>query len=397
MWDKLPVELWIHIIFFAENPVKLLTCSKFFLKFVPLLQYYNKFIHTKFKKNRSKNILKIAVENGFINVVKHIDNLKRKNSILVQNPWIFGYDVGILFDICCKKGHLDLIKYIFHESVCYQHSKDIHVKIWDDLDTNNVKYLISAISHGRYDVSLYLLKNVVKLDWFQIKYVIHTTIKYRQYKIFRLLFRGKILGKSIYYALKVACRYGSLKIVKYLVKKKNAKIETDNYFAIDIALSNNHYRTVKYLLSTLLEVKIPVYWTWLDVMNDLLGYHKDNDNIKNIMSRSNNRVCDNSLVFLNLEEITYKNINELFIGQKLNAKQHKNIIDLYISNYKNKKDSDENQSREHLYYIIKHLMENMELDSIKYIISETKFDPLITNFIHKQSLEINSFDTTIFM
>ncbi len=396
MWNDLPVELWIHIISFAKNPVKLLTCSKFFLKFVPLLHCYNKIIHIEFKKNRSKNILKIAIKNGYVNVVKHIDNLKKKKSVLVQNPWIFGYDVGILFDICCKKGHLDLVKYIYDESVCCQHNKDISVKIWDNLKTNNVKYLVSAISHGHYDVSVCLLKNVVKLDWFQIKYIVHTIIKYRQYKIFRCLFRGKILGKPIYYALKVACRYGSLKIVKFLVKKKSAKIETDNYFAIDIALSNKHYRTVKYLLSTLLDIKIPVYWTWLDVMNDVLGYYKDDNNIKNIMLRSKNRVCDNSFVILNLEETTYKNINELFIGQNLNAKQHKNIIDLYISNYKNKKDSDENLSREHLCHIIKHLMENMELDSIKYVISETKLDPFVTNFIHKQSLEINNFDTTIF-
>ncbi|AKI78871.1 putative ankyrin repeat protein [Acanthamoeba polyphaga mimivirus] len=397
MWNNLPVELWIHIISFAKNPVKLLTCSKFFLKFVPLLHCYNKIVHTKFKKNRSKNILKTAVENGYINVVKHIDNLKKKNSVLVQNPWIFGYDDCILFDICCKKGHLDLIKYIYCETVCNQYSKDIRIKIWGCHDLNDIKYLISAISHGHYDVFMYLLNNVVNIDCFQNKYVIHKTIKYRQLKIFRYLFK-KALKKLRFYALKMACKYGSLKIVKFLVKK-GAKIETDNYFAIDIALSNNHYRTAKYLLSTLLDVKIPVYWTWLDVMNDILGYYKDNNNIKNIMLRSNSKICDNSLVFLNIEETTYKNINELFIGQNLNSKQHKNIIDLYISNYKNKnkKNSDENLSREHLCHIIKHLMENMELDSIKYIISETKLDPFVTNFIHKQSLEINNFDTAIFL
>lgn len=150
-------------------------------------------------------------------------------------------------------------------------------------------------------------------------------------------------------------------------------------------------------MSTLLDVKIPVYWTWLDVMNDILGYYKDNDNIKNIMLRSNNRACDNSFIILNLEEITCKNVNDLFIGQKLNVGQHKNIIDLYISNYKNRESSSENLSTEYLCHIIKHLIENTELDSIKYIISETNLDPFITNFIHKQSLEINSFDTTIFL
>lgn len=397
MWNELPVELWVNIIFFVESPVKLLTSSKFFLEFVPLLHCYNKIIHTKFKKNRSKNILKIAVKNGYVNVVKHIDNLKKKRSVLVQNPWIFGYDVGILFDICCKKGYIDLVKYVYNESINKKHDKDICVKIWDNLDPNNVKYHVSAIRYGHYDIFVYLSKNIVKHDWFNIKYIIHTAIKYRQYKIFLCLFRGTLSKKLIYYALKVACRYGSLKIVKFLVKKKSAKIETDNYFVIDIALSNNNYRTAKYLLSTLLDVKIPVYWTWLDVMNDILGYYKDNDNIKNIMLRSNNRACDNSFIILNLEEITCKNVNDLFIGQKLNVGQHKNIIDLYISNYKNRESSSENLSTEYLCHIIKHLIENTELDSIKYIISETNLDPFITNFIHKQSLEINSFDTTIFL
>ena len=194
--------------------------------------------------------------------------------------------------LCCKKGHLDLIKYIYSELVRNQYSKDIRVKIWDGLKTDDIKYLTSAISHGHYDIYVYLSGCIASFNYFQKKYIIHTIIKYRQLKIFRYLFR-KAPKEFRYYALKIACRYGSLKIVKFLIKK-GAKIETDNYFAIDIALSNHHYRTVKYLLSTLLDVKIPVYWTWLDVMNDLLGYYEDNDKIKNIMLRSNSKICDSS-------------------------------------------------------------------------------------------------------
>ncbi|AZL89670.1 ankyrin repeat protein [Megavirus baoshan] len=360
IYNNLPVEIWIHIIKKIKS-VNLFFCSKDFLRLLPLSSYHNNIICID--GNNNKNVLKISVENGYLNIIEHIDNLKTINSPLVKNIKKFNYDSNTLFKISCKNNHLKILNYI---SINY---------IFNNIEK---EHIIKLIKYGHFNITKILLKKFCKKNHIchicncnyicdynsmLMEYILPTALKYYNMKIFKYFYRKSTYIKHYgFLFLKTACEFDCLDIVKYLIKK-NVKYDTNNYYVIQLCLSKGHYEIAKYLLN-LINIKKKnniKNISWLDIIDKIIG-RECNSKICNIISDKKAtyvfKIKSNYYEEI-IEEMTYKKKIIAHICENITIKHHTNIIDIIVTDW----------NKKYIVELLKCCQKRLDIETMDYIIS----------------------------
>uniref|UniRef100_A0A6G6ACQ1 Ankyrin repeat-containing protein n=1 Tax=Borely moumouvirus TaxID=2712067 RepID=A0A6G6ACQ1_9VIRU len=376
IFDNLPVEIFIYIMNKLESP-NLFFCSKKYLEFLPLSNYHNNIVCIN--KKDQKNILKISVENGYLNVLKYINWLNE-----CKNPSAkhikFNYDKNVLFKISLKSGNEEMIKYIsshyFPRGIEKEHLtkliKYCNVKTIRPLFENFCRYNISCTKCNLNSIFPLcfckktcdcLCNKMCDYNTIFLDYLIPASLKYGNFSAFKYFYKiNKFIKKDSFLFLKLACEFGHLKIVKYLVKK-SVKYDSDNYFVIQLALSKRHYHIAQYLLSLIntSSNKNIKNISWLDILDEII-YNGHNDKIKDILiSKKAVTLFKNYNNTEIIKEVIYKKNIFLHICKNITIERHKNIIDLIISNW-NKKYIDK---------LLKYCKKNLNHKTIEYIMNKT--------------------------
>ncbi|QGR53589.1 ankyrin repeat-containing protein [Moumouvirus maliensis] len=375
IFDNLPVEIFIYIMNKLESP-NLFFCSKKYLELLPLSNYHNNIVCIN--KKDQKNILKISVENGYLNVLKYINWLKKYKNHLVKHIK-FNYDKNVLLKISLKSGNEEMIKYISSHYFPYGIEKEhliklikySNIKIIKPLFKDFIKYknhcrtcifnsifpcLCSGICNCRC-IKETCLSNTIFLD-----YLIPASLKYGNFSAFKYFYKiNKFIKKDSFLFLKLACEFGHLKIVKYLVKK-SVKYDSDNYFVIQLALSKRHYHIAQYLLSLIntSSNKNIKNISWLDILDEII-YNGQHDKIKDILiSKKAVTLFKNYNNTEIIKEVIYKKNIFLRICKNITIERHKNIIDLVISNW----------NKKYIEKLLKYCSKNLNHKTKEYILNK---------------------------
>ncbi|BCS82768.1 putative ankyrin repeat protein [Cotonvirus japonicus] len=184
----IPWELWVCIANFSDKcDYNLLFTNK---KFFSLIN------HCKF----NKNVIKFAIKQGNLDVLKYILKLKRKKDILVSNKIFSCIELQKCLNLSCRFGHLEVVKFLVERGADIQECNNCAVQ-W-------------ASRKGHLEV--------VKL----------------------LVEKGADIQECNNCAVQWASRRGHLEVVKFLVDK-GANIHAGDNTAIQLA-SQNGLEVVKF-------------------------------------------------------------------------------------------------------------------------------------------------------
>ncbi|AVL94449.1 ankyrin repeat protein [Moumouvirus australiensis] len=376
IFDNLPVEILIYIMKKLKSP-NFFFCSKKYLELLPLSNYHNNIVCIN--KKDQKNILKISVENGYLNILKYIDWLNECENPLAKHIK-FNCDRNILLKISLKSGNNEIIKYISSHYFPRGIEKEYLVKLIKYCGINTIKPLFK--NFYKYNISCtrcildsmvpcfcdgicncQCVKEICDYNTIFLDYLIPASLKYGNFGAFKYFYKkNKFVKKDSFLFLKLACEFGHLKIVKYLVKK-SVKYDNYNYFVIQLALSKKHYRIAKYLLSLIntSSNKNIKNISWLDILDEII-YNGHNDKIKDIViSKKAVTLFKNYNNTEIIKEIIYKKNIFLHMCKNITIERHKNILDLIILNW-NKKYIDK---------LLKYCSKNLDHKTVEYIMNKT--------------------------
>ncbi|AEQ32953.1 ankyrin repeat protein [Megavirus chiliensis] len=293
--DKLPYEIWIHIMDFLENPFNMLVSNKYVLSMTKYLKKMNSFfmimveqgnlswikiLHSQGYDIRFRNdeALKIACKYGYLEIVKYLHShganimtddkfclkiaSKRGHleivKYLYQNGYQFSDDDKPIIDTASDNGHFEIVKYIRLLNPNAKTNGCIRMN-WAVNDTNiqvfSYYYTDDKFKNNIYSATEYGNLEIIKKNWnkfYKNKSVLNNLLKiaviYGQLDIIKYIFKkGYRFPCQSSEFIKIACGQGHLNIVKYLHKK--GLPVTDSL--LNIAGIFGHYDVVKYLYKRL--------------------------------------------------------------------------------------------------------------------------------------------------
>ncbi|BCS82591.1 ankyrin repeat protein [Cotonvirus japonicus] len=260
-----PPEIWIYISdYVQENKLNLFFTNTDFLPLINLLpDYHDVFIY--------------AVQNNYIDIIKHIIYLKKINPNIVDFIYI-NLDNGIYE--ASKIGHIEIIKYLISlgEKDNSKHIKcscnrsivkaakkgylDIvkyFISIDVDINYKNQAVFRKSAKKGHLDIVKYLVELGVDIQIYN-----NDAIKFAAFNghlniVKFLVEKGANINAEDNFAISYAACNGHLEMVKYLVEK-GANIYVNDHFAYRMAKQNKHYDIVKYFESLIINIDFINTW-----------------------------------------------------------------------------------------------------------------------------------------
>lgn len=262
--DKLPYEIWIHIIDFLENPFNVLISNKYTLSMTKYLKNINSFfmimveqgnlswikiLHSQGYDIRFQNdeALKIACKYGYLEIVKYLHS--HGSDIMTDDKFCL--------KIASKRGHLEIVKYLYQNG--YQFGDD------------NKPILDTASNNGHFEIIKYIhllnpnikpngcilmnwIVNNTNIQVFSYHYTddkfknnIYRATEYGNIEIIKKTWNNFHKNKSVMNKLlKIAVTYGQLDIIKYIFKK-GYRFPCQSTEFIEIACGRGHLNIVRYL------------------------------------------------------------------------------------------------------------------------------------------------------
>ena len=129
--DPIPWELWVCIANFSDKcDYNLFFTNK---KFFSLINHY------KF----DLNVIKFAVEQGNLDILKYILELKHKKDALINNKRFDGIGLRKCLNLSCKFGHLEVVRFLVEQGADIQADNNCAVR-WasDNGHLEIVKFLV---------------------------------------------------------------------------------------------------------------------------------------------------------------------------------------------------------------------------------------------------------------
>ncbi|BCS82771.1 putative ankyrin repeat protein [Cotonvirus japonicus] len=219
--NPIPWELWICIANFSE----ICDYNLFFTnkKFFGLINCY------KF----DSNVIKFAIKQGNLDIIKYILKLKHKKDTLIDNKRFTAIGLQKCLNLSCEFGHLEVAKFLVENGV--------------DIQADNNYAVQLASQSGHLEIVRFLVSqgaNIQSNDNCAVKWASQSghleVVKF-------LVSQGANIQAGNNHAVRWASYYGRLEVVRFLVEKGADILANDNW-AIQWASFNGHIEMVKFLV-----------------------------------------------------------------------------------------------------------------------------------------------------
>ncbi|BCS82766.1 putative ankyrin repeat protein [Cotonvirus japonicus] len=245
--DPIPWELWVCIAnFSSECNYNLFFTNK---KFFTLINHY------KF----NTNVIQYAVEQGNLDIIKHINKLKMLKDPLINDEKFTSFGLQKYFLTSCYLGQLECIKYF--------------VKCGANVRANNNEAIRTTVSNGpRTKLMLYfeyfgkgIQQGYMECIEFLVKCGANVQAKNNEaiqsasslghLECVKFLVRRKAnVRANDNYSVKIASKKGHIEVVKFLVER-GADVKAGNNCAVQWASEMGHLEVVKFLVEKGADIK----------------------------------------------------------------------------------------------------------------------------------------------